>query len=152
MEKVEKAGPPKSRSASPKGRGDKVCRDFQKGNCKRGDKCPYSHKAEKPAAPAIKVVVTSTVSATTKKSISFSNAIQTKQYRVPVKEKRTAEDPYQRHSKPRLCDAGSFASTEHLESVKAHAETARSAGELLHEVASKRRFKPEKAWLGQDRG
>ena len=34
-DKAEKAGPPKSRSASPKGRGDKVCRNFQKGNCKR---------------------------------------------------------------------------------------------------------------------
>ena len=59
-EQAEKNGPPRSRSASPKGRDDKACRDFQKGNCSRGDKCPYSHKADKPAAPAIKIAVSST--------------------------------------------------------------------------------------------
>ena len=32
-EQAEKIGPPRSRNASPKGRGDKACRDFQKGNC-----------------------------------------------------------------------------------------------------------------------
>ena len=89
-DKAEKAGPPKSRSASPKGRGDKVCRDFQKGNCKRGDKCPYSHKSDKPAAPAIKIAVTSTASGTIKKNVSFFNAIQTKQFIVPVKEMENA--------------------------------------------------------------
>ena len=122
-----------------------------KGNCKRGDKCPDSHKAEKPAAPAIKIAVTSSASATAKKSVCFSNAIQTKQYRVPVKEGtrwKTLKDPCQRHSTLRFCDASSFSSPEHLESVKAHAEAARFAGELLREVASKRRLRPKKAWAG----
>ena len=139
-EQAEKMGPPRSRSASPKGRGDRACRDFQKGNCTRGDKCPYSHKADKPAAPAIKIAVTSITLPKKKKGVSFSGVIDTKTYVVPVKDGtrwRTPQDPYQRHRNPRLCDSSIFEDPDRVENVKAQTEAASAAGELLHEVASK---------------
>ena len=77
-DKAEKNGPPKSKSASPKGRGDKVCPDFPKGNCKRGDKCPCVHRSDKPAARAIRV--------TPKKTVRFSGVRHTKPYVIPIKE------------------------------------------------------------------
>ena len=110
-EQAEKMGPPRSRSASPKGRGDKACRDFQKGNCSRGDKCPYSHKVDKPAAPAIKIAVTSTTLPRQKKGVSFSTVFNTKSFVNLVKDGtrwRTPKDPYQRHRNPRLCDPSFF--------------------------------------------
>ena len=150
-EQAEKLGPPRSRSASPKGRGDKACRDFQKGNCSRGDKCPYSRKVDKPAAPAIKMAVTSTSLQKQKKSVSFSNAINTKTFVVPVRygaRWRTLKDPHQRHSNPRLCNTTFFEDPERVENVKVQTEAAIAAGELIHEVASRRRFKNKKAWAG----
>ena len=48
----------------------------------------------------------------------------------------------------RLCDEENFITDEHKESTRALSEAARRAGDLLHEVAAKKRFKPKKAWAG----
>ena len=135
----------------PKGRGDRACRDFQKGNCSKGDKCPYSHKVGKPAAPAIKVAATSTTLPKQKKAVSFSTTINTKTYVIPVHEGkrwRTPKDPYQRHRSPRLCDPSYLKSPDRIENIKAQTEAAIAAGELFHEVATRRRFKSKRAWAG----
>ena len=121
-EQAEKMGPPRSRSASPKGRGDRACRDFQKGNCSRGDKCPYSRKVDKPAAPAVKVAVTSATVPKQKKSVSFSTVINTKTFVIPVKSGtrwRTPKDPYQRHRNPKLCDPSFLESPDRIENINA---------------------------------
>ena len=59
---------------------------------------------------------------------------------------RTSKDPYQRHCSPRLCDSSYFKNPDRIENIKAQTEAAIAAGELLHEVAMKRRFKSKKAW------
>ena len=137
-DKAEKNGPPKSRSASPKGRGDKVCRDFLLGRCKRGDKCAYVHKSDKPATPAIRMAATSPNQVRAKKTVKFSDVIHTKPYVIPVKEGvrwRKPKDPYQKQSKPRLCDMSRFSTTEHIENVEAHMAAARSSADLMYDLA-----------------
>ncbi|CAE7251277.1 unnamed protein product, partial [Symbiodinium pilosum] len=78
------------------------------------------------------MAVTSTSLQKQKKSVSFSNAINTKTFVVPV----------------RLCNTTFFEDPERVENVKVQTEAAIAAGELIHEVASRRRFKNKKAWAG----
>ena len=134
-EKAEKNGPPNSRSASPKGRGDKVCRDspIPKGKLQKRRQVPLRAQDRETG------------------SVTFSNATHTKQCVILVKAGtrwRKVKDPYQRHSSPRLCDGKVCVTHEHKENVRAHSEATRQAGDLLHEVATKRRFKPKRAWAG----
>ena len=75
LDKAEKNAPPTSRSALPKGRGDKVCHDYQKGKCNRGEKCPCAHKNEKRAALAIKMAVTFASLPKIKKGVTISDVI-----------------------------------------------------------------------------
>ena len=100
---------------------------------------------------AIKIAVSSTTSPKQKKSVSFSTVINTKTFMVPVRDGtrwRTPKDPYQRHSNPRSCDPSFFEDPERVENVKAQTEAAIAAGELMREVASRRRFKNKKARAG----
>ena len=70
---------------------------------------------------------------------------------VPVWDKarrRTPKVPCQRHSNPRSCNPSFFEDPGRVENVKAQTEAAIAAGELIHEVAARKRFKNKKAWAG----
>ena len=82
-----------------------------------------------------KVAASSTSSPSPKKSARFFYVTHTKQYVVEVREGtkwRSVEDPYQRHSNPRLREEKTFLS----ENVRGPTEAAKTAGDLLFEVPS----------------
>ena len=81
----------------------------------------------------------------------FSNTINIKTFVLPIKygaRWRTPKDPYQRHSNPRFSNPTFFENPDRIENVNTQTETAIAAGELIHEVVSRRRFKNKKAWAG----
>ena len=83
--------------------------------------------------------------------MNVSNIISTKIFVIPVKYEarwRTPKDPYQRHNNPRLCNPAFFENPDRDENVNAQIEAAIAAGELIHEVVSRRHFKKKKAWAG----